>query len=364
MTNQEGRRAGGSDGRRPLPSPWPALSVAVLALLVIVVPTLGGQPFSRSIGPEMRSLSLNDPESRAEIVVARLDGTFFAEMAMDPSYGRLVESLDHDAPLAAYRASRPVTGWLAWILSLGGHRSLVAPALILITVVALGAAAYAISCLGHARGARRSVPLAMLALPGVIIALFAPGLCDPLAAAFGVSALAALDRGHRKSGILLLVLAVLSRETLLLLAVGIAVVDLMTDREWRALYIAGLPAAAYATWIIGLRGMVGAWPVGPGGDQLAIPPSGLLDAVPLWTSLEVLTVAVSGVLLTAAIVTPDRRIQGIAVVHLGFVLLLSEMVWKVWWGFGRVLLPVQLLGLVYLMIPTGDASSPPRSSLT
>ena len=47
--------------------------------------------------------------------------------------------------------------------------------------------------------------------------------------------------------------------------------------------------------------------------------------------------------------------------HVLLALVLGEIVWKVWWGFGRVLLPVQLLAFLTLNRPVAELPTPTKA---
>ncbi len=98
----------------------------ILLLEVFVAPPApwGGVDNPGGFGP---------PQSRAEHLVAKMDGHTFAEIALDPNMVNTPDSYFGDRENAAYRSSRPVQGWVAFVASAGGQRPLLAPALLAMT---------------------------------------------------------------------------------------------------------------------------------------------------------------------------------------------------------------------------------------
>ena len=85
------------------------------------------------------------PKTKAEKLVAKMDGRAFASIAADPLLRKTVDDFHGDAGKAAYRASRPLPGWVFSVGSLGGQRDLLAPTMLLLTALTIGWAVY--SCL-------------------------------------------------------------------------------------------------------------------------------------------------------------------------------------------------------------------------
>ena len=128
------------------------------------------------------------PHNRAEVMINRRDGPAFAQLATDLSLDHPEGFHDHfagstPAEELSYRAGRPLTAWATWVLSAGGHRSLLAPALMLTTIVGLGAIVAATARLAAELGGAPKWTLAVLVLPGLGVALWAPGGCEPGATA-------------------------------------------------------------------------------------------------------------------------------------------------------------------------------------
>ena len=333
-----------------------ALTVTIGAGLFLLLQILAG-PAPGSPGPRSEKLIFAQPQSRAEVMVARLDGGFFAEIGADPSLGLLRKAYSDNPGGAAFRASRPVTGWLAWAGSLGGRRPLLAPALFVITALTMGLATWAVQDGVAARGNRARFPAVAVLMPGMLIVMIAPGLCDPLAAAFSVAAFGLNRRGRFGWAVALFSVAMLTRETTILVAGGVALADMWRSRSLRPALLVAVPVAAFMLWNTVVHQIVGAWFFQAGAGQMAAPFTGLIDGIALWGPMEVVTAGVLVVTLVVMWRTGDPELRAIAAVHVVFALVMGEIVWKVWWGFGRVLLPVQLLALLALYRPTDQATA-------
>lgn len=297
------------------------------------------------------------PESRAEAMVARMDGHFAAEIAADPTLARTRRDFAADPADGAYRATRPVMGWSAWLLSGGGRRPAIAPALFLLTALSAGALTLATSALGRAYdgGAPRAW-LVNLA-PGAAIATIAPGLTECLATALALTGLALHWRGRTTMAIALWVAAVLTRETTILIPAAVALADLLASRRLRSIALAAVPAAAYIAWNLVVRALLGESASGGGANQIGPPAFGLIAALPGWHLLEVVTAIVT---VGAAVVlwrTGNRHLRAITIVNVVFLSLMGRVVWADWWAFGRLALP-----LVALAVATTSTNAQPAGS--
>ena len=337
---------GATHARRPghLPAPWLGLLVAVGALVAILLQAAQDDPHPG--GPEQtsRTLTVSQPESHLEVLIGRLDGAFSFELALDPTLELFRSNTHGDDAEVAYRAGRPLTGWLAWILSLGGRRVLVGPALVIITAASIGGTVWAVQWATAPTRAR--FPAAAALMPGTLIAIIAPGLCDQPATCLAVAGVAAHRHAHRRAAVALLTAAALTRESTMLVAGAITLVGLWHTRSPRALLPTVVPLGAFVAWNVAVRLMVGASILDADEGALTAPASGLLDGAGLWTTIEVGTALAVGVSFVLLLAVSDQVLRTVAVVHLAFAVLMAEIVWKVWWGFGRVLLPIQVLALV------------------
>jgi hypothetical protein len=300
-------------------------------------------------------------ESRAEALVAPMDGQAFAQNATDPTFANLPDGYQGNQEQAAYRAARPVQGWVDWAASLGGRRSLLAPAILLLSIVGVALLPLATAAVAGALDRELRWGEAILLTPAAIACLRWPGLCEPLAVVVAFTGLAAWLRGRRTLGIVLFCVAALTRETTLLIPFGLALTTLAQTRRLRPALPLAIPALAYAAWAGIVRVRVGALP--KGSAQMDLPFVGLVRTIPHWRLPEVLTF----VLLVAACVelwrSRDAVLRGILVAHVAFTACLGPLVWWYWWGFGRVTLPLFLLALTRRVSrPTGPAEAEDSTS--
>lgn len=283
-------------------------------------------------------------ESRIDRVISNMDGRAFARIASDPTFARATELYDGNAARSAFRAMRPVQGWVDWAASLGGRPALIGPAILLLGVVFIGLLPLAIDAVARAHGRRSGRGELVLVTPAVVAFLLAPGLCEPLAACLGLWGLARWQDGRRRDAVVLLTLAVLTRETSLLLAFGLALSVVADTRRLRPALPLLIPPAAYVGWALVVRARIGTFPAGS--ENLGAPFEGLRAAIPLWNGAEWLAavgLAACAVAIWRSAVPTFRWILGVHLVSLAF---MGTIVMQVWWGWGRVLLPVFLLALV------------------
>jgi hypothetical protein len=211
------------------------------------------------------------------------DGQFVYRLALDPlTTGSRADGIRFAN--GAYHQERIVYPTLAWLLSGGGH-----PAAVLWALIGLNVAGIAV--LGGigalvAREYRRSPwwGLVLALGPATAVAL-ARDLNEIVAMALVVSALWALRRRYSAAAALLLVLAVLTRETTLMVPVALGVYWLWerrpgsTDRlvSW-ATFV--LPGIAFVGWQAFLRDTWGYTASQSGTkDNIGLPFRGLIDGV-------------------------------------------------------------------------------------
>jgi len=298
------------------------------------------------------------------------DGTQYYRLALDPFTSKRIDfGIKLDNP--AYRQQRILYPLLAWALSLG-RPELVPSALVLINWLALSilggiAGAYA-RWLG--RHALWGLPVPLY--PGFILSL-TRDLTEILEVTLLVAGLLLVARKKEWAGVACLSLAVLAKETALLAAVGLLLVEAaraLSSREWRpktwALY--ATPGIVLVAWQALLRARWGSWAVAGGGHNLGLPLVGvstflsraLSDAGPrldisnvhvqlyhVWF-VELGAVALVALLAATAFGRRPRFcIEKVAwVLYLGLVICLTVSVWVEDWAFMRALSEVYVLGIL------------------
>ncbi|MBS4011130.1 MAG: hypothetical protein KGZ72_10300 [Roseovarius sp.] len=263
------------------------------------------------------------------------DGQFYGMIAQDPTLSRpeaIIPSGDRAGELA-YRAMRPGFAWGAWALSLG-RPELVPAVLIVLTAGSVAVLYEGVRRLAAALGRDPRVAAAAIMLPGVVRLL---GWTGPEIAAAGAACLAvaaaARDEPRRAAGIL--VIAVLLRESLLLVALGLFLSGRMRARQ------AVVPLAALLGWATVVCLRLGTRPAD--GQRLEL--LGLLEAAIDWGTFEWLSFLLLGVLMA---VTARQGRFGAALVapHLAMLLVMAPIT-GVLEGFSRIMLPMYALGLAF-----------------
>jgi hypothetical protein len=324
-----------------------AATMMAVGLAAATVPKAGDRvavPFTTVFFP---------PETRAEVLVNKRDGPAFAQLATDLT-------LDHpeafDDYLAgstpeqelAYRAGRPLVAWLTALLSFGGQRSLLAPALIVVTMAGLGGVAAATALLARRFGRDPSRSWVVLLVPGLLVNVFAPGGCEPLALALVLLGWAAW--GHEKKAalpIFLWCLAVLARETSLVVPVALAVATPGPFRRRVAAVLA--PAATYGVWLLFVRWRTGFFPGNAGGGRVSSLFRGLTDQVATWAISD--WAAFVGIIVLGALAwrLPSNGVRVIVALHVVAASALGPLVWEQALDFSRVFVVVETLGLIAVL---------------
>jgi hypothetical protein len=293
------------------------------------------------------------------------DGKFFFVQANDPLILHPEENaivLDH--PI--YRSQRMFYPLLA------GGGGLFPPevivwAMIVVNVIAMGLGTFATARIALDMGIAAWWGLAFGLNFGLISEMNIDG-AGVVAAALAMCALAVLLKGRRWSAIFLLVLAALSRETMLIAAAGSAwwLWRFRGERRtaWATLTI---PTAVVGVWALYLRlRIIPSGPPTSNVDALGLPFVGFFRALSSWIGdpmdLVVGITMMLGLIVFARRVVIGRRLVGWA--FLGFVplaTLLSEAVWHSYYDITRAIAP--LLTAFVLVVVAGDEEPDPETGL-
>jgi hypothetical protein len=269
--------------RAPLDSPWvTAAATALLAIaFVIALWNARGRDITRFI--VLGSDSVVTAEAPAGIAVlpgAGYDGAAFYRLALDPFTGtRTAHGITLDNP--AYRQQRIGYPLLVWLLS-AGQAAAVPWLLVFVNVAALIALGGIGGYIARLGGAHAAWGLLVPLYPGFIYSL-SRDLSEPLAAALGLGALLALLRRRDATAALLLTLAVLTRETALVIA-GMAASWWLFLRLRRMpaphrAVVFVLPAVVYAAWQAFLYTRWGVLPLSSGPGPLTFPFAEYVEAM-------------------------------------------------------------------------------------
>jgi hypothetical protein len=276
------------------------------------------------------------------------DGQAFGSLALDPLLSRAPTWTGGEATMA-YRAARPLLGWLVMLTSFGSAW-MVQWSLLAWTAVGAGLLAASAFALTEVWGRRNDwVPLLLL-LPGVLGQVLFGGLSDGMAAALALLGMASWMRAQDRRAVASLCLAALCREATLLVPLA-----LMAGRPGvRKLLI---PFAVYAGWvgIVWLR--LQSSPLNTGSGRLGLPLTGLLVGMRAWSWVEVVCAASVVVLAaTAFLRAPCREVRWLAGLSALFASTFGAEVWESW-DFTRPLLPVTVVGACLLVRCACDAAT-------
>lgn len=280
------------------------------------------------------------------------DGQAFGSLALDPLLAHPDGWTGGRAEMA-YRAARPMLGWMVLITSFGSKAaagwSLLAWTAIGIGVMAAGALVLA----GQWKRQGDWVPLLLL-LPGVAIQVLFGGLCDSLATGLALFGLAWWLDHHDRWAVIALCVAALTRETTLLITLALL---LATERGRAGRLL--IPFGVYAGWIglVWLR--LGVLPNKSSPDRLGLPPGNFVAAIGSWGWVEV--VGAMSIVILAAVAWhrgPSREVRWLVVLSALFAVTLGPAVLRSW-DFTRPLLPVTVVGACLLARPTGGSDRRP-----
>ena len=295
---------------------------------------------------------------------AGFDGQFYYRLALNPFSTRLTDfGITLDKP--ALQHQRILYPLASWALSLGNH-ALLPAAMILINLSAL----CALGWLGasYARALKRH------ALWGIFVPLY-PGFLLTLArdtpeileAAALLGSLLLLRKGKPVPATLLLALALLTKETAVLVALaagGLYIAGVLKVRTKATLpwYYAAIPLALFSLWQLILFRVWGEFPLWASGDSnLGLPFAGLgssiLDVALFQRPFQHRKFAELIFLLAFALAVLSRLRPAGATAHevlcwilsAALVVSLGGNVWLEDWTFLRVSSPLYVLGAVILL---------------
>jgi hypothetical protein len=278
------------------------------------------------------------------------DGKFFFVQANDPwvaDPSTNAELLD----FPVYRSRRMLYPLLAGGLGLLGPETIVWN-LVVVNVVGMTLGTLGTARLSRSMGGSPWWGLAFLGNLGLIFTLTIDG-AGVLAAAFAIWAVAFLYEGHMLGGIGMLAAAVLTREVMLICAIGVAAWLWSQARRRDAMLAIAIPSLALGVWEVYLRSRLG-----PGGGTtgtIGFPLVGLVRAVPRWID-DPLTLAAGLCMVAIAIIFTVRWWVGRSLIgwtFVGFVPLAVVMTAKVWtqiFDFSRALAPLLTATILLLFV--------------
>ncbi|HEX8616711.1 MAG TPA: hypothetical protein VF911_03900 [Thermoanaerobaculia bacterium] len=199
------------------------------------------------------------------------DGLAFYRFALNPFTGQKVEfGISIDTP--SYRHQRIGYPLLVWLIT-GGKPLLVPWALVLVNYAALIALGWAGAVLSQHSGRHALWAVLIPLYPGFVHSV-SRDLSEPVACAFGLLALVSLAKRRYALAAAFLSYAVLTRETLLVLAIGIAVAWVWSRPQHLPRIVFVAPLAVYGLWQIVLTLHWGISPLQAGAQDLTLPFTG------------------------------------------------------------------------------------------
>lgn len=370
MSTRSGRTAGQSL-RRASAAPWVlGLVAGMLAGLYLVgwlswVP----QPTAEFFPPTERHAyvdTYDPPTSPVEVALNAGDGQAFAALASDPALRR-GDAFYSGSAEAAYRAQRPLPGWIAWALS-AGRPAGVPSVLGVIAVVGVGLLVAAGASLALAEERDPRLLLLLVAVPGVVADL--RWLCpDVFGAGLALFGLVWWRRSSRATwpAVACFTLAGLTRETLLIVPLVVGL-DAMRHREpLRRLLALAVAPGALAAWLVVVHGRFGAWPTDAGQGRLSLPFTGIAGGLARGNVRDDFALA----LLATLVVVALRRLRSagetlttsLVLGHIALASVLGPLVWGRAFDFTRVLLPLVVLAVVACLPRASDATEPQGTEL-
>lgn len=298
--------------------------------------------------PGLPYVSLYDePANGFEAKLNRGDGQAFAALAQDPLLER-PEAFRAGEAEAAYRAQRPILGWLAWAFSFG-HAPLVPLSLFGLSVAGLALLAVVVASLLMQHGASAAWSMLVVSSPGALITLDWTGPeCLGLAAAL-VGFRCWLDE-RRAPAIVAFAVAGLSRESLLLVPIALAAHALIVRRAgFRSVLPLALPLVSYAAWVGVVWARLGALPSDAGQGRLAAPLTGLWRAAAGWSATDAVVAGLLiGMGIGSIVVARAGAASWVAASFALSSLVFGSEVWRRVEDFGRILLPIVAFGALAL----------------
>jgi hypothetical protein len=277
-----------------------------------------------------------------------LDGQQYYAMARDPFHlDEVAPSLDRPE----YRLRRPMYAWIAWALHPTGGGAGLAYALIGVNLLALAGGGIASGALSTALGGRTWPAFAFPLLPGSYMSLRV-SVADALAIALVLGALACLARRRAGPAVGLTVMAVLTKETMLVVLAGWA----LAQRTKQSVIALAAGVATLGAWSLWLKAVL---PDAPAEkiNEIVLPLTGFPDAFDNWASgaNRLGALATIGALVLAVLALARNRLRHpLSWAILANLALVTTMRWNVLalsFGGTRSTMPLAMLSLIALAAP-------------
>lgn len=316
---------------------WFLAGVAVaLFLMATQARAVGGWTGLLSVGEESRLRPLLTSELPGLVVVpdAGHDGQIYYAIGLDLSGERVPELL----PEPGLRYRRILFPAVASGLGLlGGYGLLWGE--VVVAALSIGVATAALRRLAEQLGLRSWIALSLLLTPGIWLSLrhLTP---DPLGIALALIGLVLLMGQRHAASVAALALAPLAKETLLLVAWGLAFWYLTMKQYRRAVIYLVAPAGPLALWTLVVSRSI------PGGlvesNNLSPPFAGLVRSIPAWLAASSQDQFYVGFTLLAMAVatglvlrTRSQLLRSLTIPWLALAVVSSDWIWNVGNGVAR-----------------------------
>lgn len=302
---------------------------------------------------------VNDfPTSGAlNVMLGQGDGQAFYALATDPSLSRpeMFSGQTASTPVgaeAAYRAQRPLLGYVAWVVA-AGQANLIPAALLFWAVVGGALLAGAVATYLEQRGSHRpQLALLVFVLPGTVQALSWLGP-EPLGVGLAILGLAVLPRRPAVT-VLCFVLAAFCRETLLLFPIGMGAWAVLYRRDLKKGFLFAVPVVVTLLWYPVVHWRYGQWPWAGGAGRSGPPFQGIIEAAPHLSVAAWLMIAVNAAMVIVVARYWRDPLAWVVAFHLAVAVCLGWDVWLNRSAFNRVLLPAQIVSIVLLLTEVRD----------
>jgi hypothetical protein len=284
-----------------------------------------------------------------------VDGQLYTQLAADPFLRR--DDIVASPTQAGYRYQRPLMPWLMALSTFGTDRWLVAAqaAWVLIGVAVSG---WAVGELARRHGRPPMVGALVGILPGTVATVQFLGI-DTVALAAATMAVLSYDRRRWNSMSVWLSLAVLARESSILVVFALAAGGWF-DARWgirRTIERLWMPVAVLTWWqaVLWLRfgsiGITGGF-AGNKGHLW----DWLVPSVEQWGAASAVSALVIGALVVQVVrCKVPAWLSALALMSVAASSTFGPDVWRDWLGFPRPLLPLSALALIVVLAPRSPA---------
>ncbi len=304
----------------------------------------------RFVPENVQIASFRHPVGALQHLAALSDAQAFIAVGRDPAIRHLQVWIEGPV-VAALRFSRPVVGYLVWVVSLG-QPDWAPYALAVISCVSCAATiVLSAKLLG---GERRWLVLVLLVTPTYLATIDYMG-ADFTALALALGGLLAWRSGRGWLAVALFALGGLAHDHYLLIPLALLAWESFKGTGLRhAVRLVWTPVP-YCLWIVFLHDRIGAWPWDSGNGNLGTPFRGLAQATSHWDVLDaVAVIGLLGLTVTAFLVGSRGVYLWIVATYVIFSAWFAVLLWN-WATISRVTLPLVTFAWLAIANPFTNA---------